>query len=117
MRRWVAGELSWDDGRTSGAVTVTGSVAGWSRMLLATGYPARPTDLAERIRRDLHGPRVAQATSQVPARVFKCSASLSSAMFHPIAPGESAGIPAWVMTILVRSPRSSSSTVISVVVG
>ena len=50
MRRWVAGELSWDDGRTSGAVTVTGSAAGWNRMLLATGYPGRPADLAERIR-------------------------------------------------------------------
>ena len=50
MRRWVASELSWDDGRTSGAVTVTGGAAGWNRMLLATGYPGRPSDLAERIR-------------------------------------------------------------------
>lgn len=54
MRRWVAGELTWDDGRTSGAVVVKGRAAAWNRMMLATGYPGRPADLAERIRRDQH---------------------------------------------------------------
>ena len=54
MRRWVAGELSWHDGQMSGAVAVKGSAAAWNRMLLATGYPGRPADIAERIRRDQH---------------------------------------------------------------
>ena len=40
-----------DDGRMSGAVVVKGRAAAWNRMLLATGYPGRPADIAERIRR------------------------------------------------------------------
>src|SRR5712671_701052 len=43
------------------------------------------------------------------------AASLSKAMFQPEAPGESAGTPTWVITILVRPPRSSSSMTTSVV--
>lgn len=44
-------------------------------------------------------------------------ARLSSAIAHPATPGESAGIPAWVRTILVRPATSVSSTVTSVMVG
>jgi hypothetical protein len=44
-------------------------------------------------------------------------ASLSSAIAHPAAPGESPGTPAWVITIFVRPPMSSSSTRTSVVMG
>jgi hypothetical protein len=50
MRRWVAGETTWDEGRSRGDVEVTGSDDAWDRMLLATGYPGRPKDLAQRIR-------------------------------------------------------------------
>ena len=35
----------------SDAVVVKGRAAAWNRMLLATGYPGRPADIAERIRR------------------------------------------------------------------
>ena len=45
------------------------------------------------------------------------SASLSSAITHPVAPGESAGMPAWVITIWVRPSTSVSSTRTSVVAG
>ena len=45
------------------------------------------------------------------------AASLSSAIIQPVAPGESAGIPVWVSTCLVRPPMSSSSTRTSVVRG
>lgn len=61
MRRWTAGETTWDAGRSSGEVTVQGSAAAWDRMLLATGYPGRPPDLAsqlraEQLRSSLHAP-------------------------------------------------------------
>ncbi len=42
-------------------------------------------------------------------------ASLSSAITHPAAPGESLGTPTWVMTILVWPSMASSSTLTSVV--
>ena len=38
MDRWAAGELTWDDGRTSDEVTVTGRPDAWQRWLAATGY-------------------------------------------------------------------------------
>jgi hypothetical protein len=50
MRRWAAGETSWDTGRSDGDVTVRGSAAAWDRMLLATGYPGRPPDPAAQLR-------------------------------------------------------------------
>jgi DNA-binding HxlR family transcriptional regulator len=49
MRRWVAGEVSWDQGRADGRVHVRGTDSAWNRMLLATGYPGRPRDLARRL--------------------------------------------------------------------
>lgn len=49
MRRWVAGEVSWEQGRADGQVHVHGSDTAWNRMLLATGYPGRPHDLARRL--------------------------------------------------------------------
>ena len=49
MRRWVAGEASWDQGRADGRVHVRGTDTAWDRMLLATGYPGRAHDLARRI--------------------------------------------------------------------
>lgn len=49
MRRWAAGEIDWEQGRASGAVTVEGPDEAWDRMLLATNYPGRPADLAERV--------------------------------------------------------------------
>src|ERR1700680_3094570 len=45
------------------------------------------------------------------------AASLSSAVAHPAAPGESLGIPAWVSTIFVTPSSCSSSTRTSVVLG
>jgi hypothetical protein len=50
MRRWAAGETTWDTGRSDGEVTVRGSAAAWDRMLLATGYPGRAPDLAAQLR-------------------------------------------------------------------
>lgn len=50
MRRWAAGETTWDTGRSDGEVSVRGSAAAWDRMLLATGYPGRPPDLAAQLR-------------------------------------------------------------------
>ena len=38
MRRWAAGEIDWDGGRTEGTVIVTGDEDAWRRMLGATGY-------------------------------------------------------------------------------
>ena len=38
MDRWAAGELTWDDGRSSGEVTLTGHPDAWERWLAATGY-------------------------------------------------------------------------------
>src|SRR6266849_325902 len=38
MRRWAAGEVSWQEGRASGEVAVRGSDSAWYRMLAATGY-------------------------------------------------------------------------------
>jgi DNA-binding HxlR family transcriptional regulator len=49
MRRWVAGEVSWDQGRADGRVHVRGTDTAWNRMLLATGYPGRAHDLARRL--------------------------------------------------------------------
>lgn len=43
MRRWAAGEASWDDGRGAGEVEVEGDEAAWPRMLAATGYVRRYT--------------------------------------------------------------------------
>jgi DNA-binding HxlR family transcriptional regulator len=54
MRRWAAGQASWDSGRSQGEVTVHGSHAAWDRMLLATGYPGRPPDLASRLQAQQH---------------------------------------------------------------
>ena len=45
------------------------------------------------------------------------TASLSSAIAQPAAPGESDGTPTWVITILVPPPADASSTITSVVVG
>jgi len=50
MYRWVEGATTWDQGRGDGEVTVNGDVAAWERMLLATGYPARPAGIADRLR-------------------------------------------------------------------
>ncbi len=55
MRRWAAGETNWDRGRTAGDVTVDGPEAAWERMLVATNYPGRPADLAERLVTELAG--------------------------------------------------------------
>lgn len=38
LDRWAAGEVGWDDGRTSGEVIVDGSSEAWPRWLAATGY-------------------------------------------------------------------------------
>ena len=38
MRRWAAGETSWDEGRAQGEVHVRGSDMAWKRMQAATGY-------------------------------------------------------------------------------
>ena len=43
--------------------------------------------------------------------------SLSKAIVQPVAPGESAGMPACVITIFVRPPMAARSTATSVVVG
>ena len=50
MRRWVAGTTNWDQGRHNSEVVVDGSPDAWDRMLLATGYPGRHPDLANKIR-------------------------------------------------------------------
>lgn len=47
MRLWAAGEQTWDTGRAAGDVAVRGSDDAWNRMLLATGYPGRPTGIAD----------------------------------------------------------------------
>lgn len=49
MQRWAAGETEWNDGRAAGEVEVTGSEQAWDRMLVATQYPGRPDDLADKI--------------------------------------------------------------------
>ena len=41
MRRWAAGDVSWDEGRGAGEVEVEGDEAAWPRMLAATGYLRR----------------------------------------------------------------------------
>src|ERR687891_731749 len=41
MARWAAGELTWDDGVATGAVTLTGPADAWPRWLAATGYLLR----------------------------------------------------------------------------
>lgn len=46
MYRWVEGATTWDHGRASNEVHVTGSRAAWARMLVATGYPGRPAHSA-----------------------------------------------------------------------
>jgi hypothetical protein len=38
MDRWAAGTASWDDGRTTGEVTLDGSGHNWDLWLAATGY-------------------------------------------------------------------------------
>jgi DNA-binding HxlR family transcriptional regulator len=38
MDRWAAGTLTWDDGLTTGDVTLTGPTEAWGRWLAATGY-------------------------------------------------------------------------------
>jgi HxlR-like helix-turn-helix protein len=38
MDRWAAGTASWDDGRTSGEVTLEGPGRNWHIWLAATGY-------------------------------------------------------------------------------
>jgi DNA-binding HxlR family transcriptional regulator len=38
MERWAAGELTWDDGRAAGEVTLAGRSDAWPRWLAATGY-------------------------------------------------------------------------------
>ena len=53
LHRWVCGTESWDSGRASGEVTVKGTDIAWTRMLLATGYPGRAPDTAERVRKSL----------------------------------------------------------------
>lgn len=49
FQRWAAGDTSWDEGRARGEVEVEGSPQAWERMLLATAYPGRPADLAQRV--------------------------------------------------------------------
>jgi len=38
MRRWAAGDMTWDEGRDAGDVKVRGSKAAFRRMQAATGY-------------------------------------------------------------------------------
>jgi DNA-binding HxlR family transcriptional regulator len=38
MDRWAAGTVTWDDGLTTGDVTLTGPTEAWGRWLAATGY-------------------------------------------------------------------------------
>lgn len=38
MDRWAAGTLTWDNGLTTGDVTLTGPTQAWGRWLAATGY-------------------------------------------------------------------------------
>jgi DNA-binding HxlR family transcriptional regulator len=38
MDRWAAGSATWDDGLTTGDVTLTGPTEAWGRWLAATGY-------------------------------------------------------------------------------
>lgn len=38
MDRWAAGNATWEDGRDSGEVTLTGHAGSWERWLAATGY-------------------------------------------------------------------------------
>jgi len=38
MDRWAAGTVTWDDGLTTGDVTLTGPTQAWGRWLAATGY-------------------------------------------------------------------------------
>jgi hypothetical protein len=68
LRRWVAGDATWDTGRASGEVTVTGSAAAWERMLLATGYPGRPTNVADQVRAQQGLMPAPNTTSLVSAR-------------------------------------------------
>ena len=49
MRRWAAGDTNWDTGRNNGEVTVRGPEDAWNRMLVATNYPGRPSDLADQL--------------------------------------------------------------------
>ena len=58
LRRWVAGTATWDLGRASGEVTVQGTADAWERMLLATGYPGRPANSADRVRAQQQRPTV-----------------------------------------------------------
>jgi DNA-binding HxlR family transcriptional regulator len=38
MDRWAAGDVTWEDGRSNGEVTLTGHADAWTRWLAATGY-------------------------------------------------------------------------------
>jgi len=38
MKRWAAGDVSWDDGVASDAVSLSGQLDAWPRWLAATGY-------------------------------------------------------------------------------
>ncbi len=49
MRRWAAGEVTWEAGRTTGEVAVDGDDDAWDRMLVATNYPGRPADLIDAV--------------------------------------------------------------------
>ena len=62
-------------------------------------------DLYPRLRRRLRGGPRGPRSGGYPLCVLATSAaSLSSAIVHPAAPGESAGMPTWVRTIRVRPP-------------
>lgn len=67
MRRWAAGDTTWDRGRADGEVDVDGPEEAWQRMLVATNYPGRPADLAERILEAQLGERPASGKRSDPA--------------------------------------------------
>jgi DNA-binding HxlR family transcriptional regulator len=56
LQRWAAGETNWEEARARGEIQVVGSDEAWDRMLLATAYPGRPSDLTEKVlaAADLH---------------------------------------------------------------
>ena len=54
LRSWAAGDRHWDDGLAVGDVTYDGTPEAWDRMLLATNYPGRPADLAERVLEEMN---------------------------------------------------------------
>lgn len=67
LQRWAAGDTNWDEGRAGGEVDVEGSHDAWDRMLVATAYPGRPTNLAA----DLLARHRPAARRRSPERVAK----------------------------------------------